>query len=230
MPPIGMVGGMSWHSTAHYYRLLNENSESRYGARMNAESILVTLPFAPLVQAMEEGDRAGVADRIAAAAVKAQQAGVRCVMLTAFTAHFAAPEVRDAIAVPLIDAFDALAEAARELSVTRLGMLGTRHTLADPQLSERLRHAGIVTVMPTSETAGRIDTVIAEELTAGSISDRAGDALDASVAELARRGAQAVALACTELPLLLPRQAEVPLIDGVETHVLHALNTLEKME
>jgi len=230
MPPIGMVGGMSWHSTSHYYRLLNEISEVWYGPRMNAESILVTLPFAPLVHAMEEGDHTGAADRIAAAATKAQRAGARCVMLTAFTAHFAAPAVRDAIAVPLIDAFDALAQAAGERGVTRLGVLGTRHTLAERQLPDRLRRAGIVPVMPTSETASRIDMVIAEDLTAGTISQRAGEALDAAVADLARRGAQAVALACTELPLLLPRQAALPLIDGVETHVLHALDILKRLE
>nr|WP_306051278.1 amino acid racemase [Oceaniradius stylonematis] len=225
-----MVGGMSWHSTAHYYRLLNEISENRHGPRMNAESILVTLPFAPLVRAMEEGDRTGVADRIAVAARQAERAGAGCLLLTAFTAHFAAPAVREAITVPLINAYDALADAAGRQGVTRLGVLGTRHTLADPQLAARLRQAGIDPVMPTSDTASRIDMTIAEELIAGKTSQRAGNALDTAVADLARQGAQAVALACTELPLLLPRQAAVPLIDGVETHVLHALNTLERME
>lgn len=231
MPPIGMVGGMSWHSTAHYYRLLNEISEDRRGPRMNAESILVTLPFAPLVRAMEKGDRSVVAERIALAARQAEKAGAGGVLLTAFTAHFAAPQVREAISVPLIDAFDALAEAAVDQGVTRLGVLGTRHTLADPQLADRLRQAGILPVMPTPGTANRIDTLIAEELTAGTVCEGAGETLDAAVEAMARKGAEAVALACTELPLLLPRAAApVPLIDGVRTHVVHALNTLERME
>lgn len=219
---------MSWHSTALYYRLLNEMSEERYGRRMNAESIVVSIPFSPLMAAMEEGDGAWVSGRIAAAAGQAEKAGAACVMLTAFTAHFAADTVRRTIMVPLFDAGDALAEICLERGYARVGLLGTAFTLADGHVAARLDARGIEALLPRDDLAARVDTVIREDLTEGAVTARAGEALDEAVAELAERGAQAVALACTELPLLLPRFAPVPLINGVEAHVAHVLNALEK--
>ena len=219
---------MSWHSTALYYRVLNEASEARYGSHMNAECIVVSVPFRPLMDAMQQGDEDAVAGRIAEAAQQAQRAGAGSVMLTAFTGHFAADRVRGVISVPLFDAGDALAEACLHGGFTRIGILGTAWTLGAGHVAARLKAHCLDVILPSERLGRQVDTAIGEDLTAGSISVRAGEALDEAVAELADRGAQAVALACTELPLLLPRPTPVPLIDGVEAHVTHVLNALEK--
>lgn len=219
---------MSWRSTALYYRLLNEMSEARYGSLENAASVVVTLPFAPLAAAMENGDSDAVARRIADAASRLEAAGAGCVVLTAFTAHFAVDVVRDAISIPLIDVGDALAQACRERKLDRIGMLGTTYTLEAGHVAGRLAANGIEATPPEAVLAARVNAVIQGELTRGSLSEKAGETFDEAVDHLARRGAQAVALACTELPLLLPRTSRIPLIDGVEAHVAFALSAMEK--
>lgn len=227
MRPVGLVGGMSWRSTALYYRLLNEVSEARHGSLENAASIVVTLPFAPLVAAMERGDSDAVARRIAEAAIQLETAGAGCVVLTAFTAHFAVDVVRDAISIPLIDVGDALAQACRSQRLDRIGMLGTTYTLEAGHVAGRLAASGIETLLPDAELATRVNAMIQEELTRGTLSEKAGETFDEAVGHLEGRGARAVALACTELPLLLPRQSRIPLIDGVEAHVEFALSAME---
>lgn len=220
---------MSWHSTAQYYRLLNTLSEARYGRQMNAESVVVSLRFAPLVRWMQDGETDRVADHIAKAARKAEMAGADCVLLTAFTARFALSAVRASVSIPVVDAYDALEAACRQIGATHVGLLGTRHTLGAPDLTDRLRDAGIAAVLPAPPLASEIDVVIGEDLTEGNLSPRSRRALDAAAKDLAGRGADTVALVCTELPLLLPVESPLPVIDGVKAHVEHALNSLETM-
>lgn len=227
MAPVGMVGGMSWHSTALYYRLLNQMSEERYGSHMNADCILVSLPFKPLIENMRRGHDSQVANEIAAAAQRAEQAGASSVMLTAFTAHFAVDTVRRTITIPLHDAADALACTCSQDGFRQIGLLGTASTLSAGHVADRLEAHGLKVILPPRDMAASIDTVIAEDLTRGAVTPRAAATLDQAVTALAEDGAEAVALACTELPLLLPRPAPVPLINGVRAHVAHVLNTLE---
>ncbi|MBW8640265.1 amino acid racemase [Hoeflea sp. WL0058] len=219
---------MSWRSTALYYRMLNEMSEARHGSLENTASIVVTLPFAPLVAAMERGDSDAVSSRIAEAASQLEAAGAGCVLLTAFTAHFAVDVVRDAISIPLIDVGDALAQVCRDRKLDRVGMLGTTYTLESGHVAGRLAANGIEALLPEPKLATRVNAMIQGELTRGSLSETGGGIFDEAVDHLAGRGAQAVALACTELPLLLPRTSQVPLIDGVEAHVAFALSAMEK--
>lgn len=217
---------MSWHATALYYRHLNELSEARHGPRGNAESVLVTLSFAPLFEAVVAGDEAAAIRRIADVARQVEAGGAGCVLLTAFTAHFAAEAVSQTVSIPLLHAGDALAAESRARGYGRVGLLGTGFTLRAGHVAARVEDAGVEVVLPPDDLAEEIDTIILGELTEGIVSESAGEALDRAVASLAERGADAVALACTELPLLSPRPTPVPLIDGVKAHVLYALDRM----
>ncbi|MEW5421448.1 aspartate/glutamate racemase family protein [Amorphus sp. 3PC139-8] len=222
---IGLVGGMSWHSSALYYARLNEAAEARFGPHANVESILVTLRFADLLAAADNDDWATVSDMIATAAQRAERAGATCILLTAFTAHFAAEDVAARLGVSLLNAGDALAAECRRRGLRRIGLLGTAATLGSGAIAERLAACGIATVLPDGGEAAALDDCIRRDLTRGDLSPAAGEAFDRAVDALRRKGAEAAALACTELPLLLPRQSPIPLIDGVSVHVRYALDT-----
>lgn len=221
---VGLVGGMSWHSSALYYERLNAGSEARFGPHGNVESVLVTVRFRDLLEKADRDDWDAVAVAITAAAQQAERAEADLVLLTAFTAHFAADAVAAGIGVPLLHAGDALAAEARRRGFTRIGLLGTAATLKSGAVAARLAAAGVETVVPADKQANDLDLVIREDLTLGTVSERAGQALDHAVADLAARGAEAVMLACTELPLLLPRPSILPLIDGVDAHIAFALD------
>lgn len=230
MKPIGLVGGMSWHASAYYYRLLNELSEERYGSQHNARSVMETLSFAPLLSAVQQDNESLVTSRIVEAARRIESGGAGCVLITAFTAHFAAEAVANAVSIPLIHAGDAVAAAGQREGHRRIGLLGTRFTLNAGHIAARIEAAGMAVVLPSAGHKEEIDTMIQQDLTAGQISEREGKTLDAAVRDLADQGADAVALACTELPLLLPRTADLPMIDGVAAHVIHALDFAEAVQ
>lgn len=229
VPPIGLVGGMSWHSSALYYARLNRAAEARFGPHANVESVLVTLRFSDLLAAADRGDWEAVSQIVVAAAARAERAGAGLVLLTAFTAHFAADDAQAALGVPLLHAGDALAAACRRDGHARVGLLGTAATLGAGEIARRLEAGGVEVVLPGEKETSALDRVIRTDLTRGEVSAEAGEAFDRAVAALEQEGAEAVALACTELPLLLPREASLPMIDGVDAHVRSALDTWSRL-
>lgn len=226
--PLGIVGGMSWHSTVHYYRTLNLLSEARNGVHMNADCLIASLSFGPLLARVEAEGTDAASTVIAEAALGLERAGAGSVILAAFTAHFAAERLRAVLSVPFVDAGEALARTCRARGFRRVGLLGTARMTGAGHIAASLRRGGIEVLAPPAAEAGALDRAIAEDLTLRGATPEAGAALDRAVAALARAGADAAALACTELPLLLPRpNAPIPLIDGVESHLDLALSLTE---
>jgi len=224
MRTLGLVGGMSWHSSALYYRRLNTLAEDRWGPGMTPRSILVTLPFAPLQAAGSRGEWDRVTDQIIRAARDCVAGGAGLVLLTAFTAHIAAPAVAAAIQVPLLHAGDALATAVPQGPV---GLLGTAATLEGGHVRDRLLARGHRVLIPGAVTRTALDRAIQRDLAQGRVTPGAQAALAAAAADLAAQGAASLALACTELPLLVLDQLPLPVIDGVKAHVTAVLNDLE---
>ncbi|MCC5968655.1 MAG: aspartate/glutamate racemase family protein [Pararhodobacter sp.] len=224
MHTIGLVGGMSWHSSALYYRRLNALAERRWGPGVTPRSVLVTLPFADLQEAGGRGNWDLVTDQIVSAARDCVASGADLILLTAFTAHVAAPAVAAAISVPLLHAGDALAAAVPHGPV---GLLGTAATLEADHVRERLLARGHVVLTPGAVFRTALDQAIQRDLAQGRITPGAQAALAAAAADLVSQGAASLALACTELPLLALDQLPLPAIDGVEAHVAAALNALE---
>lgn len=223
-PALGLVGGMSWHSSALYYHRLNAAAEGRWGTGQTPESVFVTIPFAPLQEAGRRGDWDAVTARIVAAAEACVRAGAAAVLLTAFTAHVAAAAVESAIDVPLLHAGDALASHAGKSPV---GLLGTAATLSSGVIAERMKARGIAVHLPNETDAAALDRAIQTDLVAGKPTPAAQATLDAAAQSLAEMGAQTLALACTELPLLETRHLSLPVVDGVDAHVAAALDFVE---
>ena len=217
---IGLIGGMSWRSTALYYERLNRALERRMGPHHSFEGVVWNLDYARLLASAMAGDWDRIDELLCAAGQGLAQAGCDYVVLTAVTVHRFSDSVARASGRPVPHV---LADAARkldELGVRKVGVLGTGATCASPFLGEYLGSAGRELLLLDQAGQQQLDAMIQDVLTSGADTQSSGDLLEQAIATLTARGAQAIVLACTELPLLLPvADAGVPVIDSVALHV-----------
>ncbi|SDR30807.1 aspartate/glutamate racemase family protein [Thermostaphylospora chromogena] len=220
MRTIGLLGGMSWESSAEYYRLLNEETRRRLGGHHCARSILLTVDFAEIeaMQRAGEWDRAG---RLLADAAKTlEQAGADMVLLCTNTMHLVADAIEAAIGVPFVHIVDATARRVAAAGITRVGLLATRFTMEMDFYRSRMRRHGVDVVVPDEPDRTLVHDVIYQELTRGRIEDSSRAGYRRIIAGLAQRGAQGVILGCTEITLLVGQaDSPVPVFDSTRIHV-----------
>jgi aspartate racemase len=223
MRTIGLIGGMSWHSTASYYRIINETVAQRLGGHASAPISLQSLDFAAVRQCQVDGDWAGAGDLLSAAARACVAGGAETVAICTNLMHKVAPQVEASIDVPLLHIADAVAGVAAGHGWDRLGILGARWVMEETFYADRLARHGIAAVSPGADDRDLVDRVIFEELTQGLVRDESREAYVEVIERLAEQGAQAVVLACTEIGLLVgPDDSPLPLIDSADAHA-HAL-------
>ncbi|MGU3629598.1 aspartate/glutamate racemase family protein [Comamonas sp. C24C] len=218
---IGLIGGMSWESSAEYYRLINQGVRERLGALRSARLLMYSVDFGPVEQAQHEGRWADAAALLADAARRLQAGGADCVLLCTNTMHKVADQVAAAVSIPFVHIADPVGAAARAAGVQVLGLLGTRFTMEQPFMRERLEQQfGLKVLVPDEAERTQVHRIIYEELCAGQISDVSRKLYQRAIESLAARGAQAVVLGCTEIGLLIkPADSVLPVLD---TTVLHA--------
>jgi aspartate racemase len=219
--PIGLVGGMTWHSTARYYRLLNERGEALRGPRSTPASIIVTLDFAPLFEMAIEGDWSSIAKSVSGAAATLLAAGASQVALTAVTAHRVFADVAASTGLPCIHILDPVGALLQRRGISRIGVLATRFAADQNFIDERLGSAGVTRVLrPDFAGQAAVDAIIEDQLARGMVTPAARRTIDDIANNLRRRGADALLLACTELPLLY-RNGDMPddIVDAVTLHV-----------
>lgn len=219
MRTIGLLGGMSWESTAVYYRRLNEGTRDRLGGLHSASIVLYSMDFAS-VATLQRADRwSDAAELLAAAAKNLQAAGADLVGIPTNTMHHVADEVAAAIDVPLVHIIDVTAAECVARGFSTVGLLGTAYTMAEPFYRERLAAAGLEVLVPDQSERAMIHAVIFDELCLGVVDDVSRTRSLAVVERLAGRGVSAVVLGCTEIGLLLGgSEASVPLLDTTELH------------
>ncbi len=220
MKVLGLIGGMSWESTAVYYRLLNEGVKARLGGFHCAELLLASLDFAPVEawQHAEKWDEAGTA--LAAYAKRLERAGADAIMLCTNTMHKVAPAIEVEIGVPLLHIADAVGAAIAADAHRRVLLLGTRYTMEQDFLRERLAPFGLEVLVPAGAERERIDRVIYEELCQGRVIEASREDYVAIIERLAdQEGAEAVLLGCTEIGMLLrPSDVAISVYDSTELH------------
>ena len=216
-----MLGGMSWESTALYYRLANEGVREREGGLASASLLVRSLDFAQ-VRALQLEDRWDDAEALLLAEGKALvAAGADLVVLCTNYMHKAAGSLETGLGVPFLHLADVVAAAAPGPVV---GLLGAGGTMREPFYADRLARHGLTVLTPDEAAMDRVDRAVFEELCRGVLSDATRAELTAVVAGLAERGADAVALCCTELELLLRQEdCPVPLLPSAALHVRAAL-------
>lgn len=217
---IGLLGGTSWESTVDYYRLLNAGTRDRLGGSHSADLVLRSADFAEIECLQAVDDWTSLGRRYAREAATLVDAGAEVLGICANTMHLLYEDVATAGA-PVVHLVDAVADVAQAAGHTRVGLLGTRYTMASQELYPgRFGARGIEVVVPEAEDAAEVHRVIYAELVRGEVLESSRDALDAVVARLVERGVQAVILGCTELGMILaPERSPVPLLDSLAIHV-----------
>ncbi len=219
MTILGLVGGMSWHSTATYYREINERVAGVRGGHASARLVLSSLDFAQVRRCQLDDDWDAAAALLTDAARGCVAAGADVVAICTNLMHKVAPQVEAGIDVPLLHIGDAVAAEAARLGATRVGLLATRWVMEEPFYAERLARHGVGTVVPGPAERVEVDRVVFEELTRGVVREASRAAYVAAVEQMAAQGAEAVVLACTEIGLLLgPDDSPLPVIDSATAH------------
>ena len=219
MKTIGLIGGMSWHSTATYYRLINEQVAARLGGHASARISLQSLDFAEVRDYQLRGDWAGSAGLLADATRRCEAGGADFVAMCTNLMHKNFAALESAGTVPAVHIADAVAAVAAREGWTTLGLLGARWVMEETFYADRLATHGISVVVP--DTAGRdlVDRVVFDEITQGLFLPASREAYVEVMRDLADRGANAVVLACTEIGLLVgPEDAPLPIIDSAVAH------------
>jgi aspartate racemase len=225
MRAIGLIGGMSWESSAEYYRLLNEEARRRLGGHHCARSLLLTMDFAEIEAMQRAGDWETAGRRLTEAARTLEQAGAQMVLLCTNTMHQVAGAIEAGIGVPFIHIVDSTAERITAAGLSTVGLLGTRFTMEMDFYRARMREHGLDLLVPDEPDRALVHDVIYEELTQGRVEDASRAAYQLIIAGLAERGAQGVILGCTEITLLIgPQDSSIPVFDSTRIHVEHALD------
>ena len=221
MKTIGLIGGLSWESTAIYYRLLNETVRRRFGGLHSAKLLLWSFDFAEIEALQAAGDWAAATEMMADAARRLERAGADCLVICSNTMHRMAREVEAATALPLIHIADATAAAIKASSSRRPLLLATRYTMEQPFYKARLaeRH-GIAALIPDDAGRTTIHRIIYEELCRGIVRPESKAAYLEVVARGRAQGADGVIFGCTEVGMIIaPADFDIPVFD---TTLLHA--------
>lgn len=227
MKTLGILGGMSWESTAHLYKLLNREVAARLGGLHSAEVVIRSVDFAPIATLQRAGDWGAMAALLGDHGAGLKRAGAEALLIATNTMHKVADEVEQRSGLPLIHIVDATAAALTAAGIRRAGLLATRYTMEQDFYRGRMaaRH-GIEIVVPELAARDEVHRVIYEELCRGRIFDSSRLFYEDAVRDLAERGCEAVILGCTEICLLLDpasTAAAVPLFDGTALHARAAV-------
>lgn len=218
---IGLIGGLSWKSSAEYYRLINEGVRDRLGGLHSARCLMWSFDFAD-VEVLQRTDRwTDAAALMVDAARRLERAGADFLVIATNTMHIAAPEIEAALKLPLLHIADPTAERIKAAGLRRVALLGTAFTMERDFYKGRLaQQHGLEVLVPDAADRATVHRIIYEELVQGRILDASREAYRAVIGRLVARGAEAVILGCTEIMLLVqPEDSPVPLYD---TTFLHA--------
>ena len=220
MRRLGLIGGMSWESSALYYRLVNELVRDRLGGLHSADCVLGSVDFAVVERMQVAGawDEAG--ELLATEARRLEAAGAELLVLCTNTMHKIAEQIEAAVEVPLLHLGDVTARAALDAGLATVGLLGTAFTMEQDFYRDRIAGHGLQVLVPDRAGRALVHRVIYEELVLGVVRDESRDAYRRVVDDLVARGAEGVVLGCTEIELLLPgdREGGVPLLPTTRLH------------
>ncbi|GIU12234.1 MULTISPECIES: aspartate/glutamate racemase family protein [unclassified Shewanella] len=226
MKTIGMLGGMSWESTASYYKAVNEGVKARLGGLHSAKVSLYSVDFAEIEKLQHAGKWQETANILSDAAKNVAAGGADFLLICTNTMHKVADEIQALLPIPILHIADATAAKLVANGVTKVGLLGTRFTMEQDFYKSRLiNQFGIDVIVPNEEERNVVHQVIYEELCRGVINANSKQQYLDIVDNLYAQGAQAVILGCTEIALLISQQdTQVPLYDTTAIHCESAVD------
>jgi aspartate racemase len=204
MKKIGLIGGLSWVSTADYYRLLNELTQKRLGGVNSAQLILESVNRQKYVEAViDREDEEAACQIILEAARSIEQGGAEFIVISCNDVHRFVPDIEPHLDIPFLHIAEATAQAIKARNINSVGLLGVRKTMEEPFYPEILKANGIETIIPNEDEKTYIHDSIYEELVKDLFLDTTRERYAGIIGDLQTRGAEAVVLGCTEMPLLL---------------------------
>jgi aspartate racemase len=225
MLKIGLLGGMSWESSAEYYRLANELVRDRLGGLHSAHCLVYSVDFAEIHAMQAAGRWEDAATMLAAAAKSLEVAGADLLLIGTNTMHKVAAQIEQAVSIPLLHIADTTATAVRAAGLTTVGLLGTAFTMEQDFYTDRLASHGLTVLTPEADDRSLVHRVIFDELCRGVVSDSSRTAYRAVISRLVQRGAQGVILGCTEIELLIGQQdSDVPVFPTTRLHIEAAVD------
>lgn len=224
---IGLIGGLSWESSAQYYRLINEAVRERLGGVASARVLMWSFDFAEIEALQHQGRWPELARRLADAARALEAGGADFLVLCTNTMHREADTIEAAVHIPLLHIADPTAGAIRAAGFSKVGLLGTAFTMEHDFYRGRLeKQHGLEVLVPEADDRAVVHDIIYRELVAGQVLEASRELYRGVIARLVERGAQAVILGCTEIMLLVGQaDSSVPVFD---TTALHALAAVER--
>jgi aspartate racemase len=218
MKTIGLIGGMSWESTAHYYAILNRETAARLGGLHSAPVIVHSVDFAPIEAMQRSGDWDGAGRVLAGIAASLEAQGAGLVGLATNTMHICAPQIVSGLSVPFVHIAAPTAEALLADGIGRVGLLGTRFTMEKPFYISELERRGLEVLVPDVGVTN-LNGIIYEELCLGIVRDASRQVYIEAIQRLMARGAEAVILGCTEICMLIDDSVSpLPTYDTTDLH------------
>ena len=223
MKTIGMIGGMSWESTASYYQLINETIKEKLGGLHSAKILLYSVDFAEIERYQASGDWDKSAGFLSQIAQNLEQAGADFIVICTNTMHKVAPQIQKIISIPILHIAQATADNLLENGIKKVGLLGTKYTMTQEFYKEKLLEAGLEVVIPDQAGVEEVNRIIYDELCLGQIKESSKQTYLSMIDDLKNAGAEAVVLGCTEIGLLVQQEdTDVPLFDTTEIHAQKA--------
>lgn len=220
MKTIGLIGGMSWESSALYYQILNRKTQGILGGGHSCKCILHSVDFHEIAALQHEHNWKMLAVHMVQAARKLEKAGAELIALCSNTMHKVATDIERSASVPFLHIVDATAECIQKKSINRVGLIGTRFTMEEPFLVRRYAdNFGMEVITPHEEERENIHRIIYEELVRGQINYDSKNELVSIMNGLLDEGAEGIILGCTEIELLIKAQdVDAPLFPTTQIH------------
>ncbi|WP_411954628.1 aspartate/glutamate racemase family protein [Alkalibacillus sp. S2W] len=225
MKTIGVIGGMSWESTAEYYQEMNRQVKERLGGLHSAECMIYSVDFAEIERYQAEGEWDKAGQVLAEAGKKLELAGADVIVLATNTMHKVIDQIDKAIEVPTIHIADATADAIKAQGLNRVALLGTKYTMEQEFYKGRIAEQNLEVLVPNETDQNRVHRIIFDELVLGEFHDHSREYYIDVINRLVQQGAEGVIFGCTEIGLLIKsHDVTVPVFDTSQIHVTRAVD------
>ena len=226
MKTLGLIGGMSWESSAEYYKILNRQVKNKLGGFHSCKCILYSVDFNEIEYLQRKGEWGALTEIMIEAAQKLERGGADCIIIGTNTMHLMAEEVQRNINIPLLHIADATAEQILTKKLKKVGLIGTKFTMEQGFYKDRIREKyGIDVIIPGAEGQAFIHSTIYNELVLGIINPESKKEYLKIIRELIHQGAEGIILGCTEIPMLINQDdVEIPVFSTTAIHAEFAVD------
>ncbi len=220
MKTIGLIGGVSWVSTAEYYKRINTYISKKFGGLHSAKIILSSLNFEDIVVYQQNGDIESEKNILLSNAKKLEKAGADVILICSNTTNKTANEIKENLNIPLINIVESIAKKILKLKKKKVALLGTKHVMYETFFLNILKNYGINVVVPEIQDGLKIHDIIYEELVRNIFLTKSSDFILKVINKMESKDIDAVILGCTELPLAIHQKSNnILFIDSIDAHI-----------